>query len=82
MKSKDAEEILSKENKVVNQPGLSFRPFVPTVDGDILNLEPKQLPYFLKKTPLNDSHILMTTLFEDLELRKFESNGILLSKLF
>ena len=52
LKSKDAEEILSKENKVVNQPGLSFRPFVPTVDGDILNLEPKQLPYFLKKNSL------------------------------
>ena len=43
LKSKEAEEIASKEYQVVNHPGLSFRPFVPTVDGDVINLEPKQL---------------------------------------
>ena len=43
MKSKNVEEIVSKENMIVSQPGLSFRPFVPTVDGDIINMEPTQL---------------------------------------
>ena len=28
---------------IVSQPGLSFRPFVPTIDGDVINLEPIKL---------------------------------------
>ena len=43
MKNKDAKEIAAKEYQVVNHPGLSFGPFVPTVDGDVINSEPKQL---------------------------------------
>ena len=43
MQGKTAEEILAKEFTVAIDSSLSYRPFVPTADGEIIPLKPSQL---------------------------------------
>ena len=56
LKTIDAHELSSKEQAIAEKTGLGFQPFVPTADGNLIKLEPKELlPRVLdmfSKTPI------------------------------
>ena len=60
LKSKNAEDIVNNEMRVVSDTGFNFQPFVPTSEGNLLKLEPRKLLPRIKQRFANTQILIGT----------------------